>query len=142
MKRNRMFGTDMLERAVGQPARAHVVLCMYLKEAVVLPLGPDRLEVFVLEARTSQSGRGISRKAELRLRSCVPNAGERVHRDRLRFPTNVGRLGFQWGQGAMLAARNHDVRAGAALDELPGVPLKVDGRGALARRAGAGGAVI
>src|SRR5215472_6928463 len=45
-------------------------------------------------------------------------------------------------QRAVLATRNRDVRAGAATDELPGVALEIDGRGALARGAGSGGAVV
>jgi hypothetical protein len=42
----------------------------------------------------------------------------------------------------VLAVRDLDRRAGAALNEFPGVALEVDGRRALTGRAGAGGAVI
>src|ERR1700758_2792893 len=46
------------------------------------------------------------------------------------------------GQRAVLAARNLDARAGAGTNELPGIPLEINGRGALAGRARAGGAIV
>src|SRR5258708_25161485 len=55
----------------------------------------------------------------------------------LRQPLALGR-----GQRAVLAARNHDVRARAAENELPGIALEIGGRGALAGRARAGGAIV
>jgi hypothetical protein len=49
---------------------------------------------------------------------------------------------LDWLERAGLAVRKLDAGAGAALHELPGVALEVDGRGALAGRAGAGGAIV
>src|ERR1700688_1004035 len=46
------------------------------------------------------------------------------------------------GQRAFLATRNRDARASAALNELPGIALEINGRGALAGRARAGGAIV
>jgi len=43
---------------------------------------------------------------------------------------------------AVLAARQLDAGAGAALDEFPGIALEVGGGGTLARRARAGGAIV
>src|SRR5690349_902597 len=51
-------------------------------------------------------------------------------------------LALSRGQRAVLATRNHDARASAATNELPGVALKIDGRRALAGGARAGGAVV
>ena len=45
-------------------------------------------------------------------------------------------------QRAMLAVWQDDGRAGAAANELPRIPLKIDGRGALTGRARTGGAII
>src|ERR1700722_181144 len=46
------------------------------------------------------------------------------------------------GQRTVLAARNRDARASAAKNELPGIALEIDSRGALAGRARAGGAIV
>src|SRR5450432_3076228 len=46
------------------------------------------------------------------------------------------------GQRAALATRNHDVHASAANNELPAIALEINGRGALAGRARAGGAIV
>src|SRR5262249_53284928 len=119
----------------------HIIFRMHLEEALVLPLVDDDLEMLVLEARPSQCGRGKRRKAATRLRRQIPNAGHCVHGPRLRFPDYGEWLRLR-RHAAVLAAWNHDAGASAALNELPGVPLKVDGRSALARRAGTGGAVI
>src|SRR5215471_5445561 len=51
-------------------------------------------------------------------------------------------LALKRGQRAVLATRNHDVRATAAACELPGVTLEIDGGGSLAGGAGSGGAVV
>src|SRR5712664_3779722 len=64
VNRNRMIGTNSLERAVGRPAGAHVVFSVHLEEAPVLPVVDNALEMLVLEARPSQSGHRTSRKAE------------------------------------------------------------------------------
>jgi len=51
-------------------------------------------------------------------------------------------LALSRGQRAVLATRNHDARASAATNELPGIALEISGRGALAGRARAGGAIV
>src|ERR1700730_14427303 len=51
-------------------------------------------------------------------------------------------LALSRGQRAALATRNHDVRASAAKNELPGIALEISGRGALAGRARAGGTIV
>ena len=51
-------------------------------------------------------------------------------------------IGIQRGRRAGLAARYLDGSAGAVLDELPGIALEISGRGALAGRARAGGAIV
>src|SRR5271156_4394813 len=57
-------------------------------------------------------------------------------------PLPVGPLGLDWAQRTMLSARYFNARAGATLDEFPGVALEVDGRRTLAGRARSGRAVI
>src|ERR1019366_2729998 len=51
-------------------------------------------------------------------------------------------LALSRGQRAVLATRNRDAGASAAKNELPGIALEISGRGALAGRAGAGGAIV
>src|ERR1700674_3586757 len=51
-------------------------------------------------------------------------------------------LALSGGQRAFLATRNHNVRASAANNELPGIALEINGRGTLAGRARAGGAIV
>jgi hypothetical protein len=47
-----MVVAELLKRAVGRSALAHIVFRMNLKESVVIPFGHDRLQVLVLETRS------------------------------------------------------------------------------------------
>src|SRR5215472_2560893 len=63
VQRDRVILTDPRERGMGRTASAHVVLGMHFKETISLPVGQDRLQMFVLEARAGRARNGVSRKA-------------------------------------------------------------------------------
>src|SRR5258706_15823307 len=103
---------------------------MNLEEAVRRSLGENCAEVFVLEACAGQTGDRVSRKAEQARGFRVRKFEHRVH-GLLRFPS--GRC-LRCSERTGLAARHLGGSTGAVLDELPGIALKIGGRGALARR--------
>src|SRR5271165_6924080 len=143
MQRNGMVPADGLERPMRRAAGAHIVLGVDLEKAARLGSREDRWQVLGLEARPGQSRDRMRRKARLKgfpLRMC----GQVSHHGRPRFPAFacICCVGLHGRQRAVLAVRQHDRGAGSPLDELPGVALEIDGRGALAGRAGSGGAVV
>ena len=64
VKRNRVVLADLVERGMRRTAGTHVVFGVDFKEAISLPVGQDRLQMFVLEARADTARNGMSRKAE------------------------------------------------------------------------------
>jgi hypothetical protein len=68
MERNRVILADLVKRSMGRTAGTHVVFGVDFKEPISLPVGQDRLQMLVLEARANTAGNGMSRKAECRRR--------------------------------------------------------------------------
>src|SRR5260370_40783301 len=64
VKRNRVVLADLAKRSMGRTAGAHVVFCMDFKKAISLPVGQDRRQMFVLDARANTAPNGMSRKAK------------------------------------------------------------------------------
>jgi hypothetical protein len=64
VERNRVVLADLIKRSMGRAAAAHVVFGVDFKEAISLPVGQDRLQMFVLETRADTARNGMSRKAE------------------------------------------------------------------------------
>src|SRR5215470_3066868 len=64
VERNWVVLADLVKRSMGRTAGAHVVFGVDFKEAIPLPVGKDRLQMFVLEARANTARNGMSRKAE------------------------------------------------------------------------------
>src|SRR5215469_9840571 len=64
VERHRVVSADLVKRGMGRTAGAHVVFSVDFKEAISLPLGQDRLQMLVLEARASTARDGMSRKGE------------------------------------------------------------------------------
>ena len=64
VQRDRIVAADAGQRLVRRAAGAHVVFGMNLEEAVLLPLGEDRRQMLVLEARAGEAGDRMRRKAE------------------------------------------------------------------------------
>src|ERR1700753_2575698 len=116
---------------------AHVIFGVNLEEATPAALSADCSQVLVLEAGPGEAADRQCGKAERnghrrgRFGCCVhvivPLSASRSSR-----PSIVSdRL-----KRAVLAVRQLDVGAGAALDEFPCIALEVSGRRALAGRAG------
>jgi hypothetical protein len=55
---------DLIKRSMGRTAGAHVVFGVDFKKAISLPVGKDRLQMFMFEARANLARNGMSRKAE------------------------------------------------------------------------------
>src|SRR5580692_4684837 len=134
-----MLASDALQRPMRWAAGAHVVFCVNLEEPSLRSILQNGLEMLRLEARSGQSSKRQSWKAETPIPAYVLFLHDGVH-CRLRF--RRGSSGLDRAQRTMLAARHVNARAGAAADEFPGVALEIDSRGALASRAGASRAVI
>ena len=64
VERSRVVLADLAQCGMGRTAGAHVVFGMDFKEAISLLVGPDRLQMFVLETRADTARNGMSRKAE------------------------------------------------------------------------------
>src|SRR5215467_3638577 len=64
VERNRVVLADLVKRSLGRTAGAHVVFGVDFEEAIPLPVGQDRLQMFVLEARANAARNGMSRNAE------------------------------------------------------------------------------
>ena len=64
VERNRVVLADLVKRSMGRTAGAHVVFGVDFKEAISLPFGQDRLQMFVLEASANTARNGMCRKAE------------------------------------------------------------------------------
>ena len=145
VQRHRIVAADAGQRVMRRAAGAHVVFGMNLEEAVLLPVGQDRRQMLMLEAGAGEAGNRMRRKAEARRRARGWASRQFAHRD-LRFPASCFGLrrdvACQRLGRALAAAGQLHRGAGAAVDELPGIALVVDGRGALAGRARAGGAVV
>src|SRR5271166_1867627 len=139
MQRDGMVAADGFERTMRRSAGPHAVLGVDLEEAARLRPREDRLQVLGLEARPGQSRDRMRRKTRLRgfpLRMCGQVSSH--------MPSFSGArmVRLHRCHGAVFAVRQLDRRAGSALDKLPRVALEIDGRGALAGRAGARGAVV
>ena len=63
VKGDRTVAADARQRVVRRAARAHIVFGMNLEEAVLLPLGEDRRQMLVLEARPCEACNRMRRKA-------------------------------------------------------------------------------
>jgi hypothetical protein len=63
VQRDRKVAADAGQSFMRRAARAHIVLGMNLEEAVLLPLGEDRRQMLVLEARPCETGDRMRRKA-------------------------------------------------------------------------------
>src|SRR5260370_36320531 len=64
VERNRVVLANLVKRSMGRTAGAHVGFCMDFKKAISLPVGQDRRQMFVLEARAKTAPNGMSPKAE------------------------------------------------------------------------------
>src|SRR3984885_8814830 len=125
------------------PTSAHVIFGVNFEEATPAAFGADFGQVLVLEAGPGEAVDRQYRKAE-RNGHTRRRFGRCVH---VIAPLSVScpsrplivsdRL-----KRAVLAVRQFDVGAGAALDEFPSVALEVSGRGALAGGAGAGRTIV
>ena len=133
-----MVAADALKRLMRRPASAHVVLGVHLEEAGLRAFRQDSVQVLVLEAGPGRVRDGQGREAETTVRAYVPS-----REMAFMVVSALGRpLALSRSQRAVLATRNHDVRASAAKNELPGIALEINGRGALAGRPRAGGAIV
>src|SRR5580693_7272784 len=146
VQRYRIFAANDLERAMRRSARAHVVLCMDLKEAATLAVGEDGREMLGFEACARKPRHPKRRKTESRRFQLDVRGRVMSHRwsaafrpSRVAFVTLI-RLCRR--QRAIFAVWQDDGRASAAANELPRIPLEIDGRGALTGRARTGGAII
>src|SRR5260370_19361601 len=107
-------------------ARAHVILRMNFEEATPLALGADRNQVLVLEAGPGEAADRPRRKAERNGRTrrrfgrCFHVIAPLSATVLLRCLTVSDRL-----EPAVLAVRQFDVGAGAALDEFPCISSEV-----------------
>src|SRR5215467_496930 len=64
VERKRVVLADLAKRRMRRTAGAHVVFGVDFKETITLPVGQDRRQMFVLEARANTARNGMSRKVE------------------------------------------------------------------------------
>ena len=60
VERNRVVLADLVECSVGWTAGTHVVFGVDFKEAISLPVGKDRLQMFVLEAAVAKDASAVA----------------------------------------------------------------------------------
>src|ERR1700723_1929557 len=77
VQRHRIFAANDLERAMRRSTRAHVVLCMDLKEAATLAVGEDGREMFGFEACARKPRHPKRRKTESK-RVQLPRRGKGI----------------------------------------------------------------
>ncbi len=118
-----MVTAHTLERVMRLSAGPHVVLGVHFEEATLVSLGQDCRQVLVLEARTGETPDRVRRKAE---RDRVLETAVLIiaFMAFLRFPALAAWRSNQTLQRAVRHRWQDDVRAGAALHELPGLVWK------------------
>lgn len=74
-----MLATDAFQRTMGWPAGAHVIFRVNLEESSLRAIRQNRIEVFMLEARSGQSSQRQSWKTETTSAACVLFLYDGIH---------------------------------------------------------------